>query len=164
MDSYDPKMVLAELEKERAQLDAAIAYFRHKAGLGPEDPGVDGAGKSTRTKSDIKPDTTIREDTFFGMSTPDAVKKFLAMAKRPSRAKDISVILLAGGLITRSKNFYTTLYTTMRRMEKAGDLVKVDGKWALAAWYPSPPKPKAKGEQAGNGDADAEKGEGEEAA
>jgi len=51
---------------------------------------------------------------------------------------DITEGLKRGGLTTKARNLYATVYPTLLRMEKSGDVVRVTkGEWGLAEWYPS---------------------------
>jgi hypothetical protein len=79
----------------------------------------------------------LANDSFFHLSVPEAIKKYLNIAKRPKTTKDITVALDVGGLTHHAKNLYQTVYPTLLRMEQAKQVVRVGkGEWGLAEWYP----------------------------
>jgi len=93
----------------------------------------------------------IRSDTFFGLRAPDAIKKVLAMSKRPRSAPAILDALATGGYATRSQNPLNSLRTALGRLEEVDEVVRVGQDWGLAEWYPGRPKKKAKGPNGENG-------------
>lgn len=79
----------------------------------------------------------IEPDAFFRMTVSDSIKKYLNIVKRPKIAKDIVEGLQQGGLTTKAKNLYATVYPTLLRMEEGGIVVRVtDTEWGLTEWYP----------------------------
>ena len=44
--------------------------------------------------------------------------------------------LRAGGVTTTAKDFYTTVYTAIRRLADASEVVNIGKEWGLAEWYP----------------------------
>jgi hypothetical protein len=73
--------------------------------------------------------------------TVGAAAKYLGIMKKPQSLTDVSSAFERGGLIHQSKNFITTVYTTLRRAEDRGDRVRRFHKnWALASWYPNRPR------------------------
>lgn len=121
--SVDYAAVLADLRARREKLDIAIRAIEEIATLG----GADLSATSG----------TIRPDSFFGMQVLDAAIKYLKMAKAPKPASDIANALEMGGLTHQSKNFASTVYTTLSRDEdRGGEMVKVGQNWGLAEWYP----------------------------
>jgi hypothetical protein len=98
----------------------------------------------------------VRPDTFLKMSIPDATKKYLEMVKQKQSTAELLDVLEKGGL-PRAK--YNTLYSILARRQKlVGDIINMQGDWALQEWYPNY-RPKAKsGKEAENGAAkEAEK-------
>jgi chemotaxis protein histidine kinase CheA len=92
----------------------------------------------------------MRSDSFFRMSMPAAIVKFLEMAKTPQSVSEVTTALLSGGFKTISKNLMPSVGSTLSRMKAAGETVNVNGKWGLASWYAAArkvegtEKPKAK--------------------
>ena len=144
MSEIDYPAVLADLERRRDELDAAINAIRYIVGSPSVDTPMPYVGpKSTTTLVD--PIQPPKSHTFFNMGIGDAAKKYLGMAKEPKRAKDIAIALKRGGLINASPNFAATVSTTLRRERKAGEVVQLPDKtWGLAGWFPSGPKQRAK--------------------
>jgi|SRR5947209_5463967 len=130
--------VLADLERERDELDALIAKLRKKAFQGGEPVGPSGgtgglivngsAGAPEPLPIDITP------STFFGMTIPDAIRLYLKMTKREARATAITKALMDGGLKTTSANFPASVQTALTRMR--GEVVLLPTGWGLAEWYP----------------------------
>src|SRR5438093_839668 len=83
---------LAEL---RAQVDRLQALIAAVESGGENLPGGIGAGASPRLI-----DSQVRPDSFFGMTTPGAVRKFLEMMGKgaPQSAQAIAEALVKGGL------------------------------------------------------------------
>src|SRR5687768_11025535 len=99
--------VLADLERERDQLNAMIAMVKRRMGLSSDEPNVASAMLTANGSASSEP-PEIRSDTFFGMSISEAVKKYLGMVKRPRRVTDIAKALDEGGLLHSSKNWLGT--------------------------------------------------------
>lgn len=149
----DYSAVLADLEAKRGQLDAAIAVIRALIGAGatnaealPEQEGEQATPPARVPKSVVSAAhvaaADIKNDTFFGLSTAGAVRKFLTMAKRPQSPRVIANALLVGGQIHARdpKTAYTNVYSVLKR-SKDKDFVQVrDGDWGLAEWYTNKPK------------------------
>jgi hypothetical protein len=92
----------------------------------------------------------LRADTFFGLSIPEAIKKYLAIMKRPQSPRAITDALLEGGVLSQAKDFYLTVSTALKRLRLAGVIVNTKEGWGLSAWYPNrkqveAPAPKKKG-------------------
>lgn len=138
----DYEAVLADLEAKKAAIEYAIEGVRVALGLGT----VAVLQKPTSSKPIMAAD--IAPDAFFQMSIGDAVKKYLAMVKGPRGMKEILDALERGGMVHRSKNFYTTVHASLaRREEQQGDLVRVKRKWALAEWYPGRKQTRQQGKE-----------------
>jgi hypothetical protein len=149
----DYQAVLNDLEEKRRQLDAAIAYFRglvSGAAVSEEGAGSSAnsavGGSSNGAKPVSKPGgVTLERDTFFGMSTPSAIKKFLGMTKRPQSPRAIADALHAGGQVQArdAKVAYTNVYSALKRLQDTDFSQIASGEWGLVEWYR---KPKAEGE------------------
>lgn len=123
---------IADLEGRKAKIDAAIATIRELqaqgggSAAGPSGPGGGG----------------IRQGAFLKMSIPEATKKYLETAKQKQSTQELIDALEKGGL-PRGK--YNTVYSILaRRAKQVGDIVNMQGDWALAEWYPNY-RAKAKG-------------------
>lgn len=152
--NIDYQAVLDDLYAKRAQIDAAIDGIRAVAALSGtplEDQGEASSPSSApaqkATRSPATPPASglagIANDTFFGLSTSEAVRKFLAMMKRPQSPRAIADAMVAGGQVhaVDAEVGYTNTYTALRRLLKAGVVVQIkSGDWGLSEWYSNKPK------------------------
>ena len=93
------------------------------------------------------PSGKIAHDAFLKMSIPDATKKYLTMARQKKDTQTIIDALEEGGL---PRSVYSTVYAVLRRREKqVGDIINMQGDWALAEWYPNYKK-KAASDESGD--------------
>jgi hypothetical protein len=145
--TIDVAPILAQISS-----DVLIEELRRRLSLAATN---DGAGTMPSTTSaaprENGPMGQIRPDEFFRLSTPEAVKKYLSIMKRPQGPKAIVEGLQSGGVLTNARNFYGVVYKEIMRMGKRGELVNTPSGWALSNWYPNKPKqvevPKAKRKQ-----------------
>ncbi len=121
--------VLADLEAKKAAIDEAIAGIRRMMGQGQ--------AVSTGVSGKMINPNAIPSDAFFGMSIPEAIRKYLGIVRKPRTTKDISEALEGGGITHTSKNFYATVSTTIGRMlDKEKGLAKIGSEYGLLEWYP----------------------------
>ena len=164
--AVDYTAVIEDLERQRDELDQAIAVMRRLAGApatSPTPSGPSGGHVKHAPKTTIP--TEIRSDTFFGMKAPEAITRYLTISKGPRQVKDIVSALKTGGFVSGAKDLYNNLYTAIQRMEEAGTVRKLpDGKWGLAEWYPAKPKSKTKSEDSSDRDDETENPDSETAA
>ncbi len=143
----DYAAVLADMEAKRAQLDAAIAGIRVMLGLPAGTAGVATPSPQPTNSAEIAP------DSFFGLSIPDAAKKFLALRKRAATTPEIADGLQRGGQPNASsESFPNTVGSVLARVYANGaGIVRVArGTWGLAEWYPNKPRkpvPKTNGDK-----------------
>jgi hypothetical protein len=143
--------VLADLRQKRARIDMAIAFLEEQmlggpggSPLGPPPEGGESladAGAGSIPEQPATLSKQVKEDTFFNLSATDAARKYLGMMKRPAATAEMVAAFQQGGFLTTAKNFYSNLYTSLKR---SPDFVSVKGKWALAEWYPTRPRPAKK--------------------
>jgi len=126
--------VLADLERERDQITSMIAMIKRRMGMTSDDAPITASPLSGTDSSVIGQAADLQSDAFFGMSIPEAIKKFLAITKRPRRTAEIAKALEAGGLAHTSKNWVATVQSTLSRMRSI--VVKVPNGWGLLEWYP----------------------------
>lgn len=134
-NEIDYGAVLADLEAKRSAIDNAIAGVRQMLNLGAE--------QGVATAPNGKEPSGLRFDAFFRMAMPDAIAKYLEIAKIPQSVSEVTEALLAGGFKTTSKNPMPIVGSNLSRMKSSGILVNVDGKWGLASWYPAARKNEA---------------------
>ena len=117
--------VLADLRARKAQVEAAIAAIEMIVAAGGGGPSGGGGGGSRN----------VGPSDYLGMSIPDAAKKRLSSVRQKQSTQEIMKALEDGGLPSSK---YTTVYSILRRREKQmGDIINMQGDWALAEWYPN---------------------------
>lgn len=122
---------LATIEGKIAKLQAAAETIRELMAAEGIEAGPSGG-----------PGGGVKSGSFLKMSIPDATKKHLENVRHKVNTGDLIDALEQGGL-PRSK--YNTVYSILRRREKqVGDIVNMQGDWALAEWYPNYRKGKSK--------------------
>lgn len=140
-ETIDYEKLLAELLEERANLDRMINWVRLRLGRTDAEP-IAATGEPSTTPAAIRRFPrlpTLATDAFFRMSVSEAIKAYLAFAKKPQTAREITDALIAGGLTFKAKNLYQTVFPTLSRMAKeTGEIAKLkDNTWGLAEWYSS---------------------------
>jgi len=141
----DYNAVLADLEAKRVEIESAIRVISGLvAGSPAAAPDGNGAADSPARPSTTKQTPAVgggvQSDTFFGLSTPAAVRKFLSLTKRPQSPRAIADALVEGGQVHATKDTaYTNVYTALKRGKN--DFVQTRNKeWGLVEWYGSKPK------------------------
>jgi hypothetical protein len=144
----DYQAVLADLYARRAQLDAAITVIQ--AMLGTSTGTDDGAQANAMSpgsvlappapppaRQDAPATTAVRSDTFFGLSTSGAIKKYLGMVKRPLSPRAIAQAVMEGGQIhaVDDKTAYTNVYSVLKRLKDKEFSQTRNGEWGLVEWY-----------------------------
>lgn len=129
--------LLAVWLEEREALDRMISWAKRKIGRENGDTqALQIATFAPALSEPFKP--ILGPDTFFRMSVSQAVVKYLNMMKRPQSVTAITQALQAGGLTSKAKNLYSTVFPTLQRMAQADEVVKVtNGEWGLSEWYGS---------------------------
>lgn len=118
----DYAAVLADIEAKIAKLQATAEGIRELMALSGISPTGGGGGK-------------VAHDAFLKMSIPDATKKYLGTVRKKQDTQSIIDALEQGGL---PRSEYQTVYAVLRRREKQiGDIINMQGDWALAEWYPN---------------------------
>jgi hypothetical protein len=142
----DVLTLIAQLEAERTELDVTIAHLRRRLGMPPgngeasqggtlgQPAGSGGAGRESIAMGQIRP------DEFFRLSNPEAIRRYLAIMKRPQSPRAIVDGLRAGGVLTNAKNFYANIWTELKRARARGEIVNTPSGWGLSEWYPNKPK------------------------
>ena len=151
----DYSAVLADLEVRRSeaairlgQLDAAIAVVRAMLGremtetpLTLDDDPLNGENPANAIMTSVPTlrgqNTAIQSDTFFRMSTPQAVRKYLSMMKKPQKPRAIADAIQAGGQIhaTNAETAYMNVHTALKRGRDKDFAQTRTGEWGLAEWY-----------------------------
>jgi hypothetical protein len=125
--------VLADLERDRDQINAMIAMIRKRAGLSGDDASATPATGGNQGQQTSAEGIELRSDTFFGMVISDAIRKYLNIVKRPKKTAEIARALEAGGMQHMSKRWFATVQTTLVRMH---GVVRLPNGWGMLEWYP----------------------------
>lgn len=129
-------VVIADLKRQRDDIDAVIARLEAMADDSPARP--DAAGE-TKDQDVIEPqDQPLKENPYLGMSIADATKELLASKRKPMNAANIVAHLEAGGIAMGGATKSNTVGSVLNRRQKnVGDVVIVKrGLWGLKEWYP----------------------------
>lgn len=125
MSTIDYKAALEEWKKQRAELDAMIAYAERQLGIKPS-----GGANPTSPSSGSMPE--IQDDTFHNKNILQASEMYLQMVGRPARStEEIAAALTKGGCDAAAASVATIL-----GREKNGKIQRVKrGLWGLREWY-----------------------------
>lgn len=136
--SVDYQAVLADLKTKRDKLNAAIAGIEVMLGISSS------ASIAAPSESGTPGNVTIESDTFFNLSTPDAVRKYLRMSKKPKTTSEITAALEQGGFTHQSDDFANTVGAILARLasKQAGISKVARATWGLSEWYGSSKKAK----------------------
>ena len=119
MPSVDYGEVLADLERRKGELEAAIVAIRRFV-----DP---------QTTLVATPVPASRPFPFLGMTIPEATIDHLRRVQTPLNTHEVIAALKQGGL--RDSNYQTVYQVLRRRAREKQDLAVDKGKWHLAEWH-----------------------------
>jgi len=129
MKSRTDLELLADLEKDLAELQTTIAVIRRRLGQPATHPASTGGGNPDEPRGQGKP--------YLGMSVLDASKKYLRLVKEPKAPSEIAEALHLGGVHSRSSDFNGIVRTTLfKRGHEIGIEKFGKGKWGLDEWRP----------------------------
>ncbi len=128
-------MVIADLKRQRDEIDAIIARLEAMAVGKPTKPDFAGTAKVQETIEDL--DQAPEDNPYLGMSIGDATKELLVLKRKPMTPPEIVAHLEAGGIVLGGTNKSNTVGSVLnRRQSKVGDIVSVKrGTWGLKEWY-----------------------------
>jgi hypothetical protein len=130
VNHYDA--VIADLEAQREKLWSVIVALRSLKQLGMPLDKVS-AFVSGESNVLVATEAPLSHDAFFGLTIPDAARKYLASVKSTKPHPDLCDALLRGGFKTSATNFREVVRSTLGRHP---DFVKINGQWGLREWYP----------------------------
>lgn len=114
---------LSDLEARKAKIEALITHIRELQTSSTQAPGPSGSGGG------------VNPGAFLKMTIPDATRKHLERVRQKQSTQELIDALEQGGL-PRAK--YNTVYAILaRRAKQVGDIVNMQGDWALKEWYPN---------------------------
>ncbi len=123
----DYAALLAEMEKEKENLEAAMAFVRKKMGLNSSTPDVPATGSDR-----------IKSDSFYRLGIGEAAVAYLRMTNRtPKTSNEIADVLDRGGLVHQSKDLKATVNALLIRDGGKWGITRLpSGAWGLDEWYP----------------------------
>lgn len=125
MSTVDYAEVLADLERRRGELEAAIHAIRRLVNpLAAPAPLLPYA---------VPPPEPARAFPFLGMTIPEATISHLRSVQTPLSTHEVIAALKQGGL--RDSNYQTVYQVLRRRAREKQDLSVDKGKWHLAEWH-----------------------------
>jgi hypothetical protein len=133
-NAYD--VVIADLEKEREKLAVVITALKQIKSYGiPFDATqalMSGMTREPANSPRVVP--LIPHDAFFGMTIPDAARKYLSWdgSRQTKSNPELCDALVEGGFQTSAANFRESVRATLTRHP---DFVKIKGQWGLKEWY-----------------------------
>ena len=142
----DYDAVIADIESKIASLQETVKNLKIAKAL-----DVGGFAKATITP-EAQPREVVYEEedgigpgTFHGLSISKAAIKFFKIVRKKKKTQEICDALRDGGIESASKNFYSNVYTGLKRDKHFVNLG--NGYWALTEWHPNraaPPAPAKK--------------------
>ena len=128
MGKVDYKALLEDSKRQRAELDAVIAFAERQLGISKN------GGSATASVNPSGVTVEIQEDTFHGKNILQAAEKYLGMVGRPARStEEIAAALTKGGVPTSAPSVATILGRS-----KGSSINRVKrGLWGLKEWYSS---------------------------
>jgi len=147
------RMILAQYEKERDELNHIISRLRR-------DLGIDGDVVVTPETAALKIESTapsvniqqlIKPGDLFGMTQVEAAKKVLQVTgRRPLTLQDIAGALYRGKA-TETLIEGASLRNLSSLLSRSDDLISVaKGRWGLSEWYPNRSKKSRKAKDDNN--------------
>lgn len=142
------KELVASAPQIRAEIDRLqrlLAIIDEYEGNG-EDVAVSSPAGSTPARKSGLPDThkpqgrpvSIASDEFVGLSTSQAVKRYLELVGRgnPKGPRDMAKALVKGGRDADEEKAYANVASVLKKMKKTGEVRQVRrGEWGLSTWY-----------------------------
>jgi hypothetical protein len=116
-----------ELEKEYADVDAAITAVERLAGVRPS--------VTPKKPVYITVPTKIGAETFANLTMPQAIQKFFSMVTEPQTTRQVIDGLIAGGMKVKG-NVRGHVYNTLHRLSQDGGpfVHQADARWSLREW------------------------------
>jgi hypothetical protein len=144
---------LAEL---RADVEKKLQLIALIEGTdGPSGGGGGGAGAKTSAGKPAESPNVGRHE-FVGLSTPDATKRYLRkIGQRLASPREVAGALIQGGQSTQDvESVYVNVYSALKRLRAAGEVVKQGQEWGLAEVFPALARRNASKPKETNGAAD----------
>ena len=131
LQSVNYQIVLADLKGRRDRLNTAIGAVEQIIG----EVARQDQGSQTDTPTTPGPSSRAYRNKTIG----DSIVLYLELVGKPKPPTDIVKALRDGGIASKSKSLYRTIYSTLKQRAKHdnGDIVKVGTEWGLKKWQES---------------------------
>ena len=132
------RLLLAEWEKKRDDLDILIAALRNELGLTSNGSGGESFTAPQLSTAAVKVEEVVQPGDFFGMTQVGAAKEFLQrLNKRTASLNEIGAALYRGKAINAPLQ-ESGLKNLSSVLSRADDFTSVArGRWGLSEWYPA---------------------------
>lgn len=144
------RLILADWEKKRDDLDVLISAVRRELGMSAGDSASPDPIIAPQTSTaPVRVEEVVTPGDFFGMTQINAAKEFLTrLNKRTATLNEIGFALYRGKC-TSSAFEEKNLKNLSSLLSRSDEFVSVaKSRWGLSEWYPNRPKKSRKG----NGD------------
>lgn len=138
-----------EAQKAADEKLAALNVVRHEAGMTPRSPGVDPAGDTNGSL------TQIKRDSFYGMKQMSAIRLYMEMRRNqgdgPATPREVYDALKAGGYPFDTKSDDIALVGIRSLLRKANNVfhkLPGTGSYGLLSWYPTAKPGRQEGDRA----------------
>lgn len=131
---------LPEMKAEHARLGRLIAAIEGRPPADDEDAEQEGEALARRAPANgARGKPSIGRDDFTGLSTSEAIKKYLAKMGRgnPQGPREMAQAMIDGGRGDTEFNVaYANVTSALKRLKKNGEVRPVRrGEWGLSSWY-----------------------------
>ena len=147
------RLILADWEKRRDDLDVLISALRRELGISADNSQLDATPNTPQNLTSIAPvrvEDVVTPGDFFGMSQISAAKDFLSrLNKRTATLNEIGAALYRGKSISSPLDEEKGLKNLSSLLSRSEDFISVaKSRWGLSEWYPN----RSKKSRKGNGD------------
>jgi hypothetical protein len=137
-NSVNYKCVLDDLRAKKIKLETAISAIEEMLGESSVGENVSQPERHSKAQS-----ATAATSYFYSRSTiADAAIHVLQTAGTPQDTPTIVTALRQGGIKSKSKSLYRTVFNAMNTKVDKGIVTKTNGKWGLAEWQQQQENPR----------------------
>jgi hypothetical protein len=140
------RLILAEWEKRRDELDLLISALRRELGMSADSTSPDPIAITQTSTAPVRVEEIVTPGDFFGMSQVSAAKEFLTrLNKRTATLNEIGAALYRGKCtsVAFEDKSLKNLSSLLSRSDEFISVAK--SRWGLSEWYPNRSKKSRKG-------------------
>lgn len=140
------RLILADWEKKRDDLDVLILALRRELGMSTDDAAPDPVISQQTSTAPVRVEDVVTPGDFFGMSQVSAAREFLTrLNKRTATLNEIGSALYRGKC-TNSPLEEKSLKNLSSLLSRSEEFISVaKSRWGLSEWYPNRSKKSRKG-------------------